>query len=553
MSKFSKLKPILLSACLVPVFGLNVFASGNFNNNLLKTDIKKNSQGGLNIVLSTKKAYTDKVIVNKKDDCNYVILLPETANSQTSKPDLSKVSDVVSAISVKTQQYQGNIKGYTKLTINTKKPITISAQTKLIDKTDVKAGEKDLQELIAQSKKVKSSVKKSSKPSPKIIVNKTVVKTKKQNTPKVLVNNEKKVPKVITIKKEPIVSYKPNPEPKPETNIENKGIEIVNETQMPTVENANTETQNLETKVSQTETTNPTPIEPTVSTSDKLLKDALIIIRNNIYLFASSALLCFLLLLMIARKITKASKKTKAQFNEHLNDQPVEPVNYEEKIDENMDWKEKFDTYKEVAQNSEQQNEVEVPQNEELDELFNTQTPQEVTQDEDYSLMYEVQNETNQSVNTIQEETENQQPQNTDDIEEITPEDLFSDEDEMSDLQIIENEGLENLTQQDITEEPVYIEKEIVSKPLQKTKDNTVFEIDESTGFKLNIEEEKTELIGYTNGKDFIIKSIENLSKPKLQARFNEKTPNGATYMIRVGTFRGVVEVGSDIKLLIEL
>ena len=109
------------------LFASVVFAADT-NNELVKMDFDQTSDGAVKINIYTNKPYNDKIIVNKKPDNKYVILLPETTNTMSEKPDFSAISGL-NDVEVKTKQYSSLPgKGYTKITIDTKKSIDIVPQ-----------------------------------------------------------------------------------------------------------------------------------------------------------------------------------------------------------------------------------------------------------------------------------------------------------------------------------------------------------------------------------------------------------------------------------------
>ena len=139
-----------------------------FQNNLMRMDVHKTSLGGVKVTLYTTKPYKDAVVVNKKSDQEYIILMPETASTLTSKPALNSTSDVLTKIDVKTQQYgatQGQ-KGYTKIIITTLRPIEITPQVETLSVAKYKLSETETKELLAQAgKKQVSAPQKASSPS----------------------------------------------------------------------------------------------------------------------------------------------------------------------------------------------------------------------------------------------------------------------------------------------------------------------------------------------------------------------------------------------------
>lgn len=107
---------------------LPINASYAGSNELLKMDVDQTSDNSIKLNIYTDKPYNEQIIVNKKPDNKYVILLPETTNSMKNQPDISDISSLKN-IDVKTQQYSSLPgKGYTKITIDSKKPIEVIPQ-----------------------------------------------------------------------------------------------------------------------------------------------------------------------------------------------------------------------------------------------------------------------------------------------------------------------------------------------------------------------------------------------------------------------------------------
>ena len=120
-------KSTILLTTLCFVLSQSAFAADN--KELVRMDLDQNSDGSVKVNIYTDKPYTEQIIVNKKPDNKYVILLPETVNTMGMKPDISGLSNVKS-IDVKTQQYSSlPSKGYTKITIDGKRPIEVVPQT----------------------------------------------------------------------------------------------------------------------------------------------------------------------------------------------------------------------------------------------------------------------------------------------------------------------------------------------------------------------------------------------------------------------------------------
>ncbi len=114
---------LIILSLLIP----QAFSEGLFTNNVKEINFNKTSSGKPEVYLTLDKI--DDVRIIKKDDLEYVILMPETSSSVTTEPSLEFVSDIIESVDIKTQPYVGNIKGYTKITIKTTKPVVMNAKT----------------------------------------------------------------------------------------------------------------------------------------------------------------------------------------------------------------------------------------------------------------------------------------------------------------------------------------------------------------------------------------------------------------------------------------
>ena len=150
-----------------------------YKNSLTKIELSKKDDNSYNIDLFTQKKYSEPVKVIKKSDLSYYILLPETKNSSVS---VSGVADVKN-VSTNSYFYAGqNKNGYTKININTTKPVNFNVNVKSLSssKTQQKQTLKQPQQLaVAQNKaqeKTSSIQKKNSTSSPSL---KKPIETKK--------------------------------------------------------------------------------------------------------------------------------------------------------------------------------------------------------------------------------------------------------------------------------------------------------------------------------------------------------------------------------------
>ena len=105
-----------------------VFAGDTYKNNVVDVKVNKESSNAVKVTIYTDRPYTEPVVVNKKANNKYVILMPETKSSLKSAPSVSNVSGTVSNVSVNTQAVSGG-KGYTKIIITSEKAITVVPHT----------------------------------------------------------------------------------------------------------------------------------------------------------------------------------------------------------------------------------------------------------------------------------------------------------------------------------------------------------------------------------------------------------------------------------------
>ena len=105
-----------------------VFAGDAYKNNVVDVKVNKESSNAVKVTIYTDRPYTEPVVVNKKANNKYVILMPETKSSLKSAPSVSNVSGTVSNVSVNTQAVSSG-KGYTKIIITSEKAITVVPHT----------------------------------------------------------------------------------------------------------------------------------------------------------------------------------------------------------------------------------------------------------------------------------------------------------------------------------------------------------------------------------------------------------------------------------------
>lgn len=536
------------------------FAKANeqFQNNLLKMDFYQSALGGVKVNLYTNKPYSDSVVVNKKSDSEYVILMPETANSLTSKPSLNSVNSVVKNVNVKTQQYENKIKGYTKITISTTKPVEIIPQVHTLNTSGYQISDKDYKELMAQAEAKKIAAAKSEakkqpvQTAPIVKKEKTAIQTKQVQAP---VFVQKTIKKLIPTQEKPtiITTNETDKTLKPATKNAPQKTEIIQPTtstvsvekQTPTEvettvqeEPQKAETTTSPVKTEQVSSPVQTPV-PQLSTFQKYKK----IIKNYIYYITGLVTALFLLLLLIARKIKRNPYKQKAAFKTQLEESPTKPVDYMENINEDMTWKEKFQTYvatttpstEKTAPQAEYEKSDEIP-HQELDNLFAGEQNQvqeqlpEVQETEHGNLLDEIEVPQDE-ISSSEEGFEQDKLNEIFDEEELIAEESFN---------------FEASPQ----EKELEIEEQEEESDIVKSK----FIIDDGKGFYLVDFEDTTALVGQIDEEIFVLKRFDSKIEAPLQARIDEQKKNSTNYMTKIGKFKALVEVTpNNMNLLIEL
>lgn len=124
------------------------------DNNLVQLDLHKKSNNAVDLTFFTTNPYQDNVVVRKKSDNKYVVLMPKITSSGYTAPDLGSVKDLVSHVDVKSVNESGN--AYTKVTLITTKPLNIN--TKITKTGPVTAEQQEYKTLIAEANTIKNNI-----------------------------------------------------------------------------------------------------------------------------------------------------------------------------------------------------------------------------------------------------------------------------------------------------------------------------------------------------------------------------------------------------------
>lgn len=513
-------------------------ATQSFQNNLVKADFYKNVSGGIKITLYTNKQYKDAIVANKKGENQYVILMPETSHSTDVKPYISSVSDLIKKVDVKTQQYDTNLKGYTKITIITSKPINIVPEVKTLN---IPKNEKKTLFARSQSKQIqtinkyqttKPKVQKTNLASPILDTQKN---TKKITTSPVIMaykQPSKKVAKEINPEKTNVSpsiekAVKPLVQNPTQSGIDN-GPKKVEQPKQP--EQLQTVAKN------ELQTENPTQslekLTQKIKNGERFKKYKAILGSNFVIAMASCIGTILLVILFLLSNMNKRSKPRK---------------HFETTIER---------SHRKRADSEANAEEI-------LDDIFLGED-----NDENYSLHENI--EESEDFITTNMEQEYAESEFIDEQELINIEDIPQDNiiqgEESSDYQVDEVFGEEDNYNEEVSTEASLIEQEEITNedydPEQLIEEDeeeheiikSEYEIDEQKGFYLIDFEDNTTLVGHINDEIFILKRFEQKINAKLQVRLNESKGSSSQYIAKVGGFKGIIEVlPQHMSLLIEL
>lgn len=307
------------------------------DNNLVQLDLKKSSQDSVDVTLVTSQNYGDNVIVRKKSDNKYVILVPKVQSSGFNAANLNGVRDVISNIDVKT--VDDTTGGYTKVTLITTKPLDIKTRT--IKSKPVTTEQKEYNTLIAQANSIKNTVSEPPKlreQKTEITVNKTPKQETKQQENKIQQPAQSKKEPKVEPKKEEVKASETSSEKIEKQNRKSDLVGLINEVK------AEKALEEIEQNVSDENIQN-TQVSEENSTQESAKP------KHSSKLPKALGLL--ILAIAGLTIIRRSNKKTKAAIQQINN--KSEKINIDNKItqdsydniinDNNLSWKEKYQLY----------------------------------------------------------------------------------------------------------------------------------------------------------------------------------------------------------------
>lgn len=115
------IKKILVLLSII-IFNLaSVYATSEYKNELVKVGFSNLGVHDVKITLYTAKPYSEPLRVLKKNDSEFVLILPETFNSAPQKPSISDVIGEITDVDIRLYSFvsNSNENGYTKIVIKT--------------------------------------------------------------------------------------------------------------------------------------------------------------------------------------------------------------------------------------------------------------------------------------------------------------------------------------------------------------------------------------------------------------------------------------------------
>ena len=351
-------------------------------NNLVQLDLKKGSGNAVDITFLTTESYGSSVIVRKKSDNKYVILMPKVLTSGYRSADLESVRDLVSNIDVKS--INDGAAGYTKITLITTKPLNIT--THIAKAAPLSDAQKEYKTLIAEAYSVKNNINKGAPTKTprlaEVTVNKLPAQTAKPaakpqqpNKPAVNTQVKKEQPKVTPIKTQDLKVNK-----KPENKIVKKvekaaqNIELAKhtpdvpavqpKTEPPTVEKIDKQPINdikeVKNKVKEVKAQSTLSIMAKIKNKVKNLKGK---VESKMPAGLTAAagiiiipILALIILLKVIHSSLTNSRTLKKSFLERIAKKPRQK-DYEHIINnENLNWQEKYQLYMNQASKTQSQN-----------------------------------------------------------------------------------------------------------------------------------------------------------------------------------------------------
>lgn len=362
-------KKNILSAILLLGLALSTINYVGANeNSLVQMDIKKSAGDSVDVTLFTTGSSSESPVVTKKSDNKYVILMPNVSGSQSGKPDLAGISDIVSDVDIKTVDDLTG--GYTKVTLITKKPVNI--KTNMQTSGPVTEEQTEYRQLIAKARA--NGIKTTRIPSGEVQVSE---QKKAVETQKTVVTVNKAPAPAKTVKKntKPAIQFKEvsaeelmkKHTPAPSKTVKLEPVEIKENPSAPKISEKLPEANeaiktemNEQIKKSEAKAEKQPDAAPVKAPVQEKQKS-----QHRFPYGLAVALLPIIGLLVLIRMIRTSVQRSnilKQSFMENLNNRPDVPVNYDEIIsNDELSWQEKYNKYLDKSAPAKDANQTQKP------------------------------------------------------------------------------------------------------------------------------------------------------------------------------------------------
>ncbi len=528
----------------------------DYKNNLLNVDVTKSQEGSLNLSIYTDTTYKEPLKVIPKTENQYVLLLPETSSSVNTagivKDLKNKTGGIVKNVELKHYPYPnaGLNNGYTKVTVTTSQPVSISAKAY----STGFAAQKTIPAK-PSSEKIKNNVTKVAADTTK----QTPTTTKKTNNKVVskVAAQEKNIAKKKVVKAQPIVNKQ---------NVLEKPLKT-KEKQVEVVENSETQTDTLSNTTDENVEQLDTELMPTI--------DYETVVDDNLTQKKSSKKenILLIILLLVLTPLTIIALKLNNQKDENIIKRPkipkkikkhfVNPSNKQVALinlmdSQNLSWQERYNLMKkqelsgsdsELTKNSQckMQTEFSSKKIEDFEKKFQPELSVNSFSEADIA-------EKVKYYNKLSEQFKNEHQQ-----KELSQKQKFNDKSEkfkkmpkvqgnIASFNSWVNDDTDNENEKNEVSPYIYIEKTNEPTLIKKT------EIATNKGFYLTAYKNETALLGYINENVFLLKKFQNENITSINVRLNEKQNDGNIYMVKTGNYKALVKVSDlEISLVIEL
>lgn len=591
-------KKIFILIILIFLGFADVQAANAYKNELTKVSLSPIGSGDVKVTLYMSKPYTEPLRLLKKNDGEFVLIMPETYTSAPQKPSISDVMGDVTDADIKLYSFASSTtqNGYTKIVIKTNGLTNLYPETVTTGGGTLHKTQSQVNKILSETIKPTTQNTQPQKPENKVTAaqtSKLQVKvpdfkfdTKKDSKTEKKVDNKtdnKEVKKTETqkpeeIKKEDktqeIASNKQKAEPAAKIS-ETEEFQNIDEIKnLPDITGNNTEN----TVIEGASIGEKASVMPFMA----IFKQKLSAIKSNIKSPSfntqkisnqSVNVLVMLIALMLvafsakfALSVLKNSGQKKDEFKKEENENKREYSDFFKQIIDAENQKENLSKPKILSQKRELSG-VDIEPSKSHQEILNAD--QNLTWQEKFralhlnrkSLLKD--NKEDAFTNNDDFQTENTEDMNIENpIKKLT-------QDFRAVKKVLEkqyaNKDNKKLINQDFTPEKIekieVINFEDLQTSVQKPKVQvkttspiqakppkilTKLKLDKNKGFYLVNYKERVSLIGYVNDKVFKLNSYSSVKVPKLYARLTDKTENADTYIVKIDSSKLLVDVDNE-------